>query len=91
VATQTSKSQKEKMTQLLFEAMDVGGTYLADQAVLSLYGCGLVSGVVYSSGDGVTTVVPVYEGFIMEQAAVKQNIGGRDLTHLLQKRLQGKS
>ena len=61
-ASLTSNQQKERMIQTLFESFAVDGAYIADSSVLSLYSCGLTSGVSVTSGDGVTSVVPVYEG-----------------------------
>lgn len=55
-------ANKEKMIQVMFEAFHVPATYVAMQALLSLYASGRGSAVVLDSGDGVTHAVPVFEG-----------------------------
>lgn len=38
-----------------------------------------------SIGDGVTNVVPVYEGHMLPHAAQRMDLGGRDITEYLMK------
>lgn len=58
------------------------------QAVLSLYASGKTSGVVLDIGDGVSQVVPVYEGYTIPHAIQRADIGGRDVTTHLQRLLR---
>ena len=48
--------------QIMFETFNVPGFYVSIQAVLSLYASGRTTGIVFDSGDGVSHVVPIYEG-----------------------------
>ncbi|CAA7265160.1 unnamed protein product [Cyclocybe aegerita] len=78
---------RERMCQVMFEEYGFQGVYVAIQAVLTLYAQGLTTGVVVDSGDGVTHIVPVYDGFAMPHLTRRLDIAGRDVTRYLIKLL----
>jgi len=81
-------TNREKMAELMFETFNVPAMYISMQAVLSLYASGRTTGIVVDSGDGVTHIVPVYEGFAISHAISRTDIGGRDITKYLRRLLR---
>jgi len=79
---------REKMIEVMFEKYGFDSTYIAIQAVLALYAQGLSTGIVVDSGDGVTHVWPVYDGFALPHLARRLDIAGRGITSYLIKLLQ---
>merc|ERR1711962_805864 len=71
----------------MFEKYGVQGAYVAIQAVLTLYAQGLMTGVVVDSGDGVTHICPVVEGFGLSNLTRRLDVAGRDITNYLIKLL----
>ncbi|VUC31509.1 unnamed protein product [Clonostachys rosea] len=75
-----AQHNREKTAQIVFESLGAPAFYLAKQSVLALYASGRASGTVFSSGYGQSFAVPIYEGFALQHAVSKLDIGGRDLT-----------
>ena len=78
---------REKLCQIMFEELKVDAVHFSTQAVLSLYARGMMSGVVVDVGDGVSHIIPVYEGTILSHLAKRLDIAGRDVTKHLSKLL----
>ncbi|XP_031244867.1 actin-85C-like isoform X1 [Mastomys coucha] len=83
----TSKEAKSRMTQILFETFNFPALYTANQAVLSLYASGRISGTTIESGDGMTYFVPIMNGYPLHLSTTKLDIAGQDLTLYLMKLL----
>ncbi|CAG8529397.1 16525_t:CDS:2 [Cetraspora pellucida] len=77
------KFNREKIAQIMFESFNVPAFYVAIQAVLSLYTSGCTTGIVLDSGDDITHVVPIYEGYALPHAILRLNFAGRNLTEYL--------
>merc|ERR1711862_554989 len=82
------KKNREKMVEVMFEKYGFKSAYISIQAVLVLYAQGLLTGVVVDSGDGVTHIVPVYDGFALPHLTKRLDVAGRDVTKYLIKLLQ---
>jgi len=77
------KANRERMASIMFETFNVPALYIEIQAVLALYASGRTNGVVFDSGDGVSHVVPIYEGFALIHSIKRIDLAGRDLTEFM--------
>ena len=71
----------------MFETYEFGAANVSIQAMLTLYAQGLLTGVVVDTGDGVTHVVPVYDGFVPQHLIRRLDVAGRHITQYLIKLL----
>lgn len=81
------KENREKLCEHMFEAFGFDQVNVSIQAMLTLYAQGLFTGVVVDTGDGVSHVVPVFEGFVPENLIARLNVAGRHVTNYLTKLL----
>eukprot|EP00501_MAST-03F_sp_TOSAG23-6_P001571 GSMAST32.ASY1.ANO1.1635.1 assembled CDS len=82
------KKNKEKFCEYMFEKYGFASMQVQTQAMLTLYAQGLLTGVVLDSGDGVTHVVAVYDGYVPQQLTRRLNLAGRHVTRHLIEQLQ---
>lgn len=75
------KSNREKMTQVLFETFEVPCMYVTNQGALTLYAAGRNTGFSLSLGDGVVHGVPIQGLHVHRRAIFRYNdIAGSNLT-----------
>lgn len=87
---------RENSAEIMFESFNCAGLYIAVQAVLALAaswssskGVGRsLTGTVIDSGDGVTHVIPVAEGYVIGGAIKNIPLAGRDITLFIQSLLR---
>lgn len=84
---QTTKKDREKMTEIVFETLKCKRFYVNVQAVLALYASGRTTGIVLDCGEGKTHAVPIFEGFPLPHAVLKSNLAGKDLTTYMKRLL----
>lgn len=82
------KSNQKNMMEHMFEVYGFPAAKVSIQAMLVLYAQGLLTGVVVDSGDGVTHIVPVWEGICPPLLIKRLNVAGRHITRYLIKLLQ---
>ena len=83
---------REYTAEIMFESFNVPGLYIAVQAVLALaaswtsrsVGERTLTGIVIDSGDGVTHVIPVAEGYVIGSCIKHIPIAGRNITSFIQ-------
>jgi len=71
------------MAEIFLESYEVPAIFIGQQAALGLYAFGKTTGLVIDSGEGVTQVVPIYEGYAIENGIERINLGGRNITEYL--------
>lgn len=87
---------REYTAEIMFESFNVPGLYIAVQAVLALAASWTsrqvkertLTGTVIDSGDGVTHVIPVAEGYVIGSCIKHIPIAGRDITYFIQQLLR---
>ncbi|KAI0984031.1 hypothetical protein GJ496_001881 [Pomphorhynchus laevis] len=90
-APMNTPENRETMAEIMFESFNVRGLYIAVQAVLALAaswlsssGTRTLTGTVVDSGDGITNVIPVVEGYVIGSHIKQIPVSGRDVTHFIQ-------
>lgn len=89
-APMNPKKNREQMVQTMLEKFEFGHVYVAIQAVLTLYAQGLQTGLVVDSGDGVTHIVPIWQGYELSHLTKRMDLAGRDVTAYLMKLLKAR-
>lgn len=79
---------RAKLAETLFETFNIQKIHIANSSMLGLYSYGMTSGTVVDSGFGVTSCVPIYEGYPLPHASTKCLFGGEDLSNILLSMLQ---
>jgi actin-related protein 3 len=90
---------REYTAEIMFETFGVPGLYIGVQAVLALYAGfaavdkptkrgGSLTGTVVDSGDGVTHIIPVADGYVIASNIKSIPIAGRDITSFVQQLLR---
>jgi actin-related protein 3 len=86
---------REFTAEIMFETFNVPGLYIAVQAVLALCAALLtkqdksgrnastVTGTVIDSGDGVTHIIPVVEGYVIGSCIKHIPLAGRDVSNFV--------
>ncbi len=85
---------REQMAEIMFETFNVKGLFIGVQATLALYaqisgpesrtmGKGDLTGTVIDSGDGVTHVFPVSDGFVIASCVRHIPLAGKDITKFI--------
>ncbi|PVD34336.1 hypothetical protein C0Q70_05607 [Pomacea canaliculata] len=83
----SARSEDLGFAQLVLEKFDAPSLCLARQPILALHGISQSSGVVLDCGEGLTQIVPIFEGFVIEHAVRRMHLAGQDVTLELQRAL----
>lgn len=76
-----ARRDREHLAELMFETFDIGSFFLAKQPFLSLISSQRLTGLVLESGESVTQILPIVDGFPLLYAAQQINFAGRDVTN----------
>ena len=82
-----SRENRQRMAQVFFETLGVNSLGIMPAPVLSLFSIGRSRGLVVDVGCGVTSIVPIFEGFALPHAVHKIPLGGGDISAYIHQKL----
>ena len=80
VSPQTPLDVREWMAEVFLEKFNFPSLAISSTAGLSLYSTGETTGMVVDLGHGITSVVPVFEGFSIPYASLSLEVAGADIS-----------
>ena len=80
-----SDENRLSLWEVMFQGLNAPWFYVQKQGVLALYATEKTNGLVLSSGEGISNVIPIYEGFAVPHAIQMINISGSDVTEYLRR------
>jgi actin-related protein 2 len=80
---QNPVKNRETLIQKAFETYGFAASNVSIQAMLTLYAQGLLTGLVVDTGDGVTHIVAVYDGFVPQNLIRRLDVAGRHITQYM--------
>jgi len=83
----SSKKSREKQLELAFEQYMFSGAQIQIQALLSAFSEGRLTATILDSGDSLSYVVPIVEGYILQNLIKKIPLAGRSISEYLTKLL----
>ncbi|MFX0106629.1 MAG: zinc ribbon domain-containing protein [Candidatus Hodarchaeota archaeon] len=78
-----NRETKEYIARVFFETHRVRSLIMMPTPLLSLFSVGLTTGLVIESGDGLTWIVPIINGTIVQHAVQKLSLAGIDINQNL--------
>ena len=82
-----TRENRQRMAQVFFETLGVNSLGIMPAPVLSLFSIGRSRGLVVDVGCGVTSIVPIFEGFALPHAVHKIPMGGGDISAYIHQKL----
>jgi len=81
---------RETSTELMFEKYRIPALFISKNAVLTSFSSGKATSIVLDSGGGVTSAVPVHDGYALRKAIISSTLAGNRITEELHKYLEKK-
>ncbi|KAG0245645.1 actin family [Mortierella sp. GBAus27b] len=75
-----TREVREKFTELAFEKYNFPAFFVAKDAVMTAFASGRPHALVVDSGGDMTSVVPVYDGYVLRKGIMRQPLGGELLS-----------
>jgi actin-related protein len=85
--SQNTAEQRAKQAELAFEKFRSPAVFLAKTGVLSAFAAGRSTGLVVDVGAALTTISPVYDGYVVKKAVKWQPLAGNLLSAQLERQL----
>lgn len=76
------RSKREKICEIMFEKYKVPAFFLVKNSMLAAFGNGRSTGLVLDVGAAHASAVPIQDGYVLQQAIVREPIGGDYITNL---------
>ncbi|KAG9295476.1 hypothetical protein G9A89_013505 [Geosiphon pyriformis] len=79
-AAWNTRENRERLTELAFEKYNCLAFYVVKNPVLTAFASGRPSAIILDCGAATTSVVPVFDGYVLKKAIQKQSVAGNFLS-----------